>query len=78
MRGDWIGHEGQLIGWESIAMYNPSTGAAFVILTNSSGSLWDAKAVINEYYPDAAGLYTPTEDEIAAAVNTPVPTPSGS
>ena len=35
----WIGHAGQIVGWESLALYNVETGAVLVGATNETGSL---------------------------------------
>lgn len=31
---NWIGHTGQLIGWEAFAIYNPKTGATAAAMVN--------------------------------------------
>ena len=51
---DWIGHTGQLIGWESIVLYNTTTGAAFVALVNETGSLAAALGVAVAQFPELA------------------------
>ena len=48
----WIGHTGQLIGWESLAAYNTDTGAVFVALDNETGSLADVLPVMYAVFPD--------------------------
>jgi len=35
----WVGHTGQVIGWESIGLYNPETGASIAIMTNGTSGL---------------------------------------
>ena len=35
----WIGHTGQALGWEAIALYEPATGATFAAIVNSTGGL---------------------------------------
>ena len=35
--GDWIGHEGEALGWESIALHNPKTGVSIAFAANSCG-----------------------------------------
>jgi D-alanyl-D-alanine carboxypeptidase len=52
----WVGHTGQLIGWESMVAYNTETGAAFVAIVNETGSLIAAEAVALQLFPDLAGL----------------------
>lgn len=73
VRGDWLNHEGQLIGWEAFAFYNRRTGAVAAILTNSSGSMPSAQAVLKPYFPEIATYWDPTKAELAAARNTPAP-----
>jgi CubicO group peptidase (beta-lactamase class C family) len=38
----WVGHTGQIIGWESFAAYNVKTGDAIVLMVNETGFLPDA------------------------------------
>ena len=54
--GGWIGHTGQVIGWESIVLYNPATGAAFVAIVNETASLLAAEAVAAQVFPDLISL----------------------
>ena len=35
--GTWFGHEGDAIGWETLALHNPDTGATFVAATDTCG-----------------------------------------
>jgi len=54
----WIGHTGQLIGWESLVAYNRDTGAVCVALVNETGSLLAALSVVNVAFPDLVkGVY---------------------
>ncbi len=39
---DWVGHTGQIIGWESFAAYNIKTGEVIVLMVNETGALPDA------------------------------------
>jgi D-alanyl-D-alanine carboxypeptidase len=48
----WIGHTGQVIGWESLVAYNVDTGAAFVVLDNETGSLGSTLPVLVQVFPD--------------------------
>ena len=48
----WIGHTGQLIGWESLVAYNVDTGAIFVALDNETGSLSATIPVVTAVFPD--------------------------
>lgn len=36
---DWVGHSGQALGYEAMAMHNPKTGATVAILVNSTDGL---------------------------------------
>ncbi len=47
----WIGHSGQLIGWESFVLSNTDTGAAFVLLVNETGSLGTAMLIADVAFP---------------------------
>lgn len=53
---DWIGHSGQLIGWEAIVLYNTQTGAAFTAIVNETGSLAAAEVVAAESLDDLLKL----------------------
>lgn len=50
--GGWIGHTGQLLGWESLCAYNKDTGAVFVALDNETGSLDKTLGVAQAFFPD--------------------------
>jgi D-alanyl-D-alanine carboxypeptidase len=52
----WIGHTGQLIGWESVVAYDTKTGAAFVAIVNETGSALTAESVGLQLFPDLMGL----------------------
>ena len=52
----WIGHPGQIIGWESLVAYNRDTGAAFTAIVNDTGNLTAAEAVALNVFPDLIGL----------------------
>lgn len=52
----WIGHTGQIIGWESVVAYNTETGATFVAIVNETGSALAAEAVALQLFPDLMGL----------------------
>lgn len=36
--GDWLGHDGAILGFSTITMYNPKTGARFVAIGNQSSN----------------------------------------
>jgi D-alanyl-D-alanine carboxypeptidase len=48
----WIGHTGQVIGWESLVAYNTQTGAVFVAMDNETASLSAAIPVAQAVFPD--------------------------
>ncbi|MCP4437275.1 MAG: beta-lactamase family protein [Actinomycetia bacterium] len=50
----WIGHTGQIIGWESMAAYNTDTGDVFVAIVNETGSLAVAVGIADQVYPELA------------------------
>ncbi len=54
---DWIGHTGQIIGWETIAAYNTQTGDVFIGMVNETASLPATIAVLSELYPDLAAQF---------------------
>jgi D-alanyl-D-alanine carboxypeptidase len=52
----WVGHTGQLLGWESMVVYNTKSGAAFVAIVNETGSLLGAELLAVQLFPDLGGL----------------------
>jgi D-alanyl-D-alanine carboxypeptidase len=48
----WIGHTGQIVGWETLAAYNTETGDVFVAIVNEAASVTAAVAVATEVYPE--------------------------
>jgi D-alanyl-D-alanine carboxypeptidase len=48
----WMGHTGQLIGWEAICAYNKDTGAVFVAIDNETASLGATLTVMENFFPD--------------------------
>lgn len=71
VREDWIGHGGQLIGWESNAFYNTKTGAVMVALTNSSGSINAARQAAKPFFPEISTSWSPSAEVVASAKNPP-------
>jgi D-alanyl-D-alanine carboxypeptidase len=53
----WVGHTGQIIGWESIVLYNTETGGAFVGIVNGNESLAAAEVVAAQALPDLVQLF---------------------
>ena len=53
----WVGHTGQLLGWESIVVYNTETGAAFVAIVNETGSLLTPMSASVQLFPDLTGIF---------------------
>jgi D-alanyl-D-alanine carboxypeptidase len=50
--GTWLGHEGDAIGWETLALYNPETGATFVAAANTCGAVsLDLLGLLGTVYP---------------------------
>lgn len=51
--GSWYGHDGEALGWQSIAVHNPSTGVTFVAAVNAcSGMRDDLLGLLRTLYPD--------------------------
>lgn len=48
----WIGHTGQLIGWESLVLYDTDTGDVAVAIVNETGSLIAAEFTLATIFPD--------------------------
>jgi D-alanyl-D-alanine carboxypeptidase len=51
----WYGHDGEAIGWQSIALHNPSTGVSVAMAANTCAAMslvFDS--ILNELYPDPA------------------------
>lgn len=45
----WIGHGGQVIGWESMVKQNPETGAVIVVMVNSSEGRADVDKALEPF-----------------------------
>jgi len=52
----WVGHTGQLIGWESWVAYNKETGAAFVAIINDTSSIEGPVVVGMTLFPTLIGM----------------------
>ena len=51
--GDWIGHSGEALGWEALALYNPETKVTMVMAVNScAGGEINMRTIGNILYPD--------------------------
>lgn len=51
--GSWYGHDGEALGWQTIALHNPSTGVTFVAAVNAcSGMRDDLLGLLRTLYPD--------------------------
>ena len=35
--GDWVGHRGEMLGWQAVAVRDTRTGTAVALATNSCG-----------------------------------------
>jgi D-alanyl-D-alanine carboxypeptidase len=53
----WYGHAGEILGWNSLAVYQPDTGAIFVAIVNESGSLLATAGPALAAFPDLLGPY---------------------
>ena len=50
----WIGHTGQIIGWEALVAYNTDTGDVFVAIVNETASLLTAAEAAFTVFPELA------------------------
>lgn len=48
----WIGHTGQLIGWEALVLYDTDTGDVAVAVVNETSSLIAAEFALGTIFPD--------------------------
>jgi D-alanyl-D-alanine carboxypeptidase len=48
----WIGHSGQLIGWEALVLYDTDTGDVAVAIVNETSSLIVAEVALATIFPD--------------------------
>jgi D-alanyl-D-alanine carboxypeptidase len=48
----WIGHSGQLIGWEALVLYDTDTGDVAVAVVNETSSLIAAEFALATIFPD--------------------------
>ena len=53
----WYGHSGSILGWDSVAVHNPETGAVFVSYTNEYGASNAFVGPVLAAFPDLASLY---------------------
>jgi D-alanyl-D-alanine carboxypeptidase len=55
--GDWLGHEGTMLGYSNTVFYLPATGATVVVMVNavtpSSAPAADLSLEIVVLYPDS-------------------------
>ena len=49
--GDWVGHEGEAFGWETLAVNNPKSGAVAVFAINSCGVLLPILGMLDSAFP---------------------------
>jgi len=63
----WVGHSGQALGWEALAMYNPETGGTFAVLVNSTSGLSGFYGVWTTIF----GIETATAGDDATSGETP-------
>ena len=51
--GDWFGHAGEGLGWESLALHDPKSGVTFVAATNACNNTTSAFVdMLKELYPN--------------------------
>lgn len=48
----WIGHSGQLIGWEALVLYDTDTGDVAVTVVNETSGIFGAEIAIATIFPD--------------------------
>jgi D-alanyl-D-alanine carboxypeptidase len=56
--GSWVGHQGGIPGWTTLAMRDSDSGAIVVLAINSSGDVaaLDQLVLLDQLYPDTTGL----------------------
>jgi D-alanyl-D-alanine carboxypeptidase len=56
--GSWLGHQGGIPGWTTLAVRDSESGAIVVLAINSSGDVasLDQLVLLDELYPDTTGL----------------------
>ena len=47
----WIGHTGQVLGWEAVIAYDTRTGAAYAVIVNEGGSILSGFAPAATIFP---------------------------
>lgn len=50
--GEWYGHEGETLGYETLAVHNPDTGVTAALASNSCGVLLQYLTILSALYPD--------------------------
>lgn len=54
--GEWVGHEGEALGWEALAVQDPDTGVSIALAGNGCGGLFlGFLEVIDALYPATLG-----------------------
>lgn len=55
--GSWVGHTGEAIGWEALAVHDPATGVSVAMAGNGCGGIFAGfLALLDELYPDGGAL----------------------
>ena len=50
--GDWLGHAGEAIGWESLGLHDPTSGVTFVAAANACNGTTEAFiTLLDTLYP---------------------------
>jgi len=52
--GGWIGHEGEALGWEALAVRDPKSGVSVVLAGNSCGIILTFAQLLQSLYPAAS------------------------
>jgi D-alanyl-D-alanine carboxypeptidase len=75
--GTWVGHEGEAIGWETLAMHDPDSGVTMAVAANGCGGLIGPFAdFFDALYPDGA-MYEALVEGSESSANTAASTTPG-
>ena len=53
----WIGHTGQILGWEALVLYDTDTGDTAAVVVNTSGVLGNVAAELGTVFPELEGRF---------------------
>ncbi len=54
--GQWYGHAGETLGYETLAVRNPDTGVTVALASNSCGVVVDYLSILSALYPDISAM----------------------